>query len=206
MAHLRLCRGGGSSFIDDCVDALVEVGVDAVISQPLPRSAQKTWSEAGFTRHADLALLRRSLDHIPPPGHLVTEGGEGDVDESLRIDRAAFDDFWHFDRQAFVEAMAATPRSILQVVRHPSGGLAGFAVSGVGTTIAYLQRLAVDPASQGMGIGRSLVRASARWAKRAGATALMLNTQTDNAPAIGLYESEGFTVLEEPLAVLRRAV
>jgi ribosomal protein S18 acetylase RimI-like enzyme len=33
---------------------------------------------------------------------------------------------------------------------------------------------------------------------------MVLNTQQDNVPAIRLYESEGFTVQPEPLAVLRR--
>jgi len=112
MAHLRLCRGGGPSFIDDCVDALGDVGVSGVLSPPLPRAAQKSWCDASFVHHADLALLRRELDHIPPPGHLVTPGGDADIDEALRIDAAAFDDFWQFDRWALREAMAATPRSI----------------------------------------------------------------------------------------------
>jgi GNAT superfamily N-acetyltransferase len=103
------------------------------------------------------------------------------------------------------EAMAATPQSVLHVVRASTGGLAGFAVSGAGTSIAYLQRLAVDPGSQGRGIGRSLVRSSARWAKRVGARALMLNTQIENCGAIALYESEGFVALDEPLAVLKNA-
>jgi hypothetical protein len=34
----------------------------------------------------------------------------------------------------------------------------------------------------------------------------MLNTQVDNQPAVSLYESERFTALDEPLAVLERAV
>jgi len=206
MAHLRLCRGGGPSFIDDCVTALEEIGVDGVLSPPLPRAAQKTWRDASFEHHADLALLRRELDHIPPPGHMVMTGGDTDIAEALRIDAAAFDEFWRFDHNSLAEAMASTPRSILHVVRTEGDALAGFAVSGIGTTIAYLQRLAVDPERQGMGIGRSLVRSSARWAKREGAHSLILNTQLDNAAAIGLYESEGFTVLSEPLAVLKRAV
>jgi ribosomal protein S18 acetylase RimI-like enzyme len=104
-----------------------------------------------------------------------------------------------------LEAMAATPHSVLHVVRSGSGGLAGFAVSGAGSSLAYLQRLAVDPGSQGRGIGRSLVRSSARWAKRMGSRVLMLNTQVGNEGAIALYESEGFVTLEEPLAVLKSA-
>jgi ribosomal-protein-alanine N-acetyltransferase len=92
---------------------------------------------------------------------------------------------------------------VIHVVRKAGGGLAGFAITGVGVTIAYLQRLAVDPASQGRGIGRSLVRTSAKWAAREGARSLMLNTQLDNGPAIRLYETEGFEILSEPLAVLK---
>ncbi len=205
MAHLRLVRGGGSSFIGDCVETLFDLGTSAVLSPPLPRSARTTWEAAGFGLHADLTLMRRSLDRIPPPTHLVLTGDSSDLSEALRIDSVAFDDFWRFDDRALEEAMAATSSSVLHVVRNPEGGLAGFAVTGAGQTISYLQRLAVDPRWQSQGIGRSLVRTSARWAKKAGTRALMLNTPADNEAAIGLYETEGFQLLEEPLAVLSRA-
>lgn len=203
MAHLRLVRGGGARFLADCVHTLAGIGVAPVLSPPLPPSAQKTWREADFERHADLVLMRRLLDRIDPPGHLVHTGGRDDLDEVLRIDGAAFDDFWRFDRRGLLEAMMATPRGVLHVVRRQGGGLAGYAVSGIGTTIAYLQRLAVDPGMQRLGIGRSLVRTAARWAKGEGARVMMLNSPTANAPAIRLYESEGFATLDEPLAVLR---
>lgn len=202
MAQLRLVRGGGSGFIADCVEALSEAGAAAVLSPPLPRSAQRSWREAEFQPHAALALMRRRLGQVPPPGHIVHEGSDGDMTEALRIDAAAFDPFWRFDASALGEAMAATARSVIHVVKAPDGGLAGFAVTGVGSTLAYLQRVAVDPRFQGSGLGRSLVRSSARWAKKEGAGAIMLNTQVGNEPAIRLYESEGFDTLDEPLEVL----
>ncbi|HEX5631007.1 MAG TPA: GNAT family N-acetyltransferase [Acidimicrobiia bacterium] len=202
MAHLRLVRGNGSGFIGECVEALTAAGATAVLSPPLPRSAQRTWRQARFQPHSTLALLRRPLDRLAPPNHIVTEGTTDDVPEALRIDAAAFDSFWRFDAAALSEAMAATPLSVLLVVGAPGGGLAGFAVTGAGSTLAYLQRVAVDPRFQATGIGRSLVRASARWAQKAGATSIMLNTQTGNEPALRLYESEGYDTLEEPLEVL----
>jgi ribosomal protein S18 acetylase RimI-like enzyme len=205
MAHLRLVRGGGPSFIGDCVETLNELGAAAVLSPPLPASAQTAWRDAGFESCCDLTLMRRSLDRVPPPGHLVMTGDESDIPEALRIDAVAFDEFWRFDRWALDEAMGATATAIIHVVRNAEGGLAGFAVTGAGTTISYLQRLAVDPQWQGQGIGRSLIRASSRWAKRAGTRALMLNTQTDNEGAIGLYRTEGFELLSDPLAVLSSA-
>jgi ribosomal protein S18 acetylase RimI-like enzyme len=161
------------------------------------------WREAQFLPHAELSLLRLDLDRIGAPSHLVVAGSASDIREALRIDAAAFDEFWRFDRNAMEEALSSTRNSVIHVVRKAGGGLAGFAVTGVGVTIAYLQRLAVDPAAQGRGIGRSLVRSSARWASREGARSLLLNTQLENEPAIRLYESEGFRVLSEPLAVLK---
>jgi ribosomal protein S18 acetylase RimI-like enzyme len=202
LAHLRMQRGN-TPFIVDCVDALRELGAPGVLSPPLPQSAQRLWREADFRPHAELALLRLSLGATRPPGHLVVKGSASDLREALRIDAAAFDEFWRFDRNAMEEAISSTRTSVIHVVRKAGGGLAGFSITGVGVTIAYLQRLAVDPASQGRGIGRSLVRSSSRWAAREGARSLMLNTQMDNEPAIRLYESEGFEVLSEPLAVLK---
>lgn len=202
MAHLRLLRGGGSSFIADCVDTLRAIGASKVLSPPLPPSAQQAWHAAAFRPHAELALMRRTLTRIGPPDHLVLTGSERDYGEALRVDAAAFDDFWQFDRRALIEAVESTPTSVVHVVRNGDGGLCGYAVTGAGSTVAYLQRVAVDPAAQRRGIGRSLVRTSALWSRRRGATALMLNTPVGNHAAIALYESEGFITLPEPLSVL----
>lgn len=202
MAHLRPLRGGGSAFLSDCVEAIHGIADSRVLSPPLPRSAQQAWHEASFEPHADLALMRRDLDRIGSPDHLVLLGDETDYDEALRIDAAAFPDFWRFDRHALLEAITATPSSVFHVVRNDAGGLSGYAVSGVGNSIAYLQRVAVDPTDQGNGIGRSLIRTAALWARRQQARAIMLNTPVGNVPASCLYESEGYTTLPEPLAVL----
>jgi len=204
LAHLRMQRGN-SAFIGDCVEALCELGAPGVLSPPLPLSAQRLWREADFLPHAELALLRLDLDlgRVGTLSHMVVTGSNSDIREALRIDAASFDEFWRFDRNAMEEAMSSTRNSVIHVVRKAGGGLAGFAITGVGVTIAYLQRLAVDPACQNRGIGSSLVRSSARWAQREGARSLMLNTQLENDPAIRLYEAEGFRILSEPLAVLK---
>lgn len=204
LAQLRVHRGG-AAFVEACAATLHGLGAGGVLSPPLPESAQKVWRAARFEPHAHLDLLRRDLHHIGSPGHLVATGALADLDEALRIDTAAFDPFWRFDMPAMVEALRATSHSVIHVVRSPgSFGLAGFAITGMGSRLAYLQRVAVDPSHQGSGIGRSLVRTACLWARRNGAEAIVLNTQSGNEPALGLYATEGFQVLEDPLAVLRK--
>ena len=203
MAQLRMERGG-SAFLSDCTESLFGLGTEKVLSPPLPRSAQRPWSEARFTCHSRLELLRRNLDELPAPDHLVALGSAADLPEVLRIDRAAFDEFWSFDEAAMIEATQATARAAIHVVRRVGEGLAGFAITGVGTAIAYLQRVAVDPSHQGRGIGTSLVRTAALWARRHGAGAIVLNTQADNDRAVGMYLAEGYRILPEELAVLGR--
>lgn len=202
-AHLRLVRGG-SSFLSDCASRMMDLGAPSVLSTPLAVSARAPWEAIGFTPFLDLLLMRRSLDtNLPAPDHLVVRDADVALDDLLTVDRAAFEPFWRFDLNALTEATHATSRSSLFVINDGDSGFTGYAVVGYGHAISYLQRVAVHPDWQGQGMGRSLIRAAARGAKRAGSKALLLNTQSENGGATALYESEGYRLLPESLAVLR---
>lgn len=202
-ASLRLVRGGGG-FLQACTDRLTDIGAPAVMSPPLPASAHAPWLEADYQHFLDLALMRLELNEQPrSPNHLVVDGGDVPLESLLDIDAAAFKAFWRFDEHGMSEALEATGDADTLIIRDSDGGPAGFAIVGYGSAVAYLQRVAVHPRWQGQGMGRSLVRAAARKARRAGAKIMLLNTQYDNDPAIGLYEDEGFTLLPEPLSLLR---
>ncbi len=202
-ASLRLLRGG-SPFLEACTSRLLSLGATGVISPPLPLTARRAWHQAGFTEYIDLALMRKSLDDAgPQPSHLVVERDDRDLTELLAIDAAAFPAFWRFNRGGLEEAINATSRSTTLTILGGEGTPIAYAVVGFGSAISYLQRVAVDPAWQGHGMGRSLLRVAARKARSAGAKVLLLNTQTDNNSAIALYEDEGFLKLPEPLTLLR---
>lgn len=202
-AALRVLRGG-AGFISACVEKLFVAGAPGILSQPLSRSSRKAWESAGFVDYVDLALMRLSLDEpIDAPSHLVVRQDEPDLDAMLAIDMAAFTPFWQFDRRALVESTQATSKSGVFAIKDGGDGIAGFAVVGYGHAISYLQRVAVAPVWQGQGMGRSLVRAASRSARRHGSRAILLNTQFTNTAAIGLYETESFRQLPESLAVLR---
>jgi len=202
-ASLRVIRGGGG-FIGACVEKLSLAGAPSVLSTPLSRSARKPWEAAGFSDYIDLALMRLGLESsVPAPQHLVVREDDLDLDAMLDIDKVAFPAFWRFDRLAIIESTRATPKSSVFVIKDGDLGIAGFAIVGYGHAISYLQRVAVHPNWQGNGMGRSLVRAASRSARRHGSRAILLNTQFDNTSAIGLYEAEGYVQLPESLAVLK---
>jgi len=202
-ASLRLVRGGGG-FLEACTGRLTDLGAPSVLSPPLPASAHAPWIEAGYQPFLDLALMRLELSELPKsPNHLVVDGSDVPLPRLLEIDAAAFTSFWRFDEHGITEAIEATGDSDTLIIRDADGGPAGFAIVGYGSAVAYLQRVAVHPMWQGQGMGRSLVRAAARRARKNGAKIMLLNTQYDNESAIGLYEAEGFSLLPEPLSLLR---
>ena len=67
------------------------------------------------------------------------------------------------------------------------------AVRRIDGTTAELKRMYVNPSVRGRGIGRALVAALEQEARLLGVTRVVLETGTRLAPAIGLYESMGYT-------------
>ena len=202
-ASLRLVRGG-KAFLSACSDRIIDCGAPSVLSPPLPATSIKTWQTAGYDEFLRLALMRLSLEQQPPaPNHLVVETDSSHLHDLLAIDAAAFSSFWRFDELGLKEALEATGKSSVLIIRDSDGKPTGFAIVGFGSAISYLQRVAVHPTWQGEGMGRSLVRVAARKARDAGGRVMLLNTQIDNEAAMRLYESEGYIRLPEPLYLLR---
>ena len=62
-----------------------------------------------------------------------------------------------------------------------------------GTPDCWLEDLYVEEAGRGRGLGRALVEAALERARARGAARIELDTNEDNAAAIALYESFGFS-------------
>lgn len=77
-----------------------------------------------------------------------------------------------------------------RAIRHSSGHPLGYAGLAVGPDEASVQTIGVAPQAQGRGVGRALLH---DLLNAAGPLPVLLEVRCDNAPAIALYESEGFT-------------
>jgi ribosomal protein S18 acetylase RimI-like enzyme len=192
-----------------CVDELTGQGYRAALTSALTYGEQQPFLDAGFVVHERLHLLRHALTPLPSPserlpaGLRLRRGRRADRDGALRVDAAAFSPFWRFDARGLEDARVATPTSRFRVIAHDEV-VVGYAVTGRAASIGYLQRLAVRPDHHRRGLGHALVVDALRWARRRGATSVLVNTQETNADAVRLYEGMGFAREAYGLAVLER--
>ena len=71
-----------------------------------------------------------------------------------------------------------------------------------GTPVALLEELYVAPEARGEGQGRALLELAMELARERGAISIELNTSEADVAARGLYESAGFTNLEDGAPML----
>ena len=71
-------------------------------------------------------------------------------------------------------------------------GLIGYQLSTGGGQRTHLARLAVHAARQGRGVGRALLRDLFARLENHGILKLSVNTQSDNAASLSLYQKMGF--------------
>ncbi len=189
-------------------EALRQPSIERLRTSVLLPEARQAFDDAGFAVADHLALLERrigpaaSLARPVGPARL-TRMGRRHLDLAAPIDRAAFPSTWQNDATSLAAIARATPhhRGRLALLDdHP----AGFAITGRSGSVGYLQRFAVHPDAQGLGIGRQLVADALRWLQRRGVGTAFVNTGVDNVAALALYERCGFTRKHDDLAVMER--
>jgi ribosomal protein S18 acetylase RimI-like enzyme len=178
-------------------------GYREVVTNALAPAASAAFVDAGFVVRGRLRVLVHDLAGLPPASHRTRRARRVDREAMLDTDAAAFDEFWRLDDHALREAARATPSSHLRV---SSGAIDGYALFGRAGSDGYLQRLAVRPQAQGLGLGRALVNDGLLWLYARGAQRVYVNTQNENDRAYTLYERAGFVRLPVGLCVLGRAL
>ena len=205
VAVLTLRGDVDTAALEKVLDRLRVAGVRDVITNALAPGASLPLVDAGFTVRERLHLLQLELVERGRATRRTRRAQRADRAAILEIDRAAFDDFWRFDDAALHEATRATPRSHLRVAA-PNGRPCAYGLFGLAANNGYVQRLAVAPSDQSIGLGRALLGDGLHWLQRQGATRALVNTQHDNTRALSFYTRAGFVRLPVGLAVLGRAL
>ena len=167
--------------------------------------------ELGFAVAQDLILLGRThhdSDNFEIPRDIRPRSPwrlRSHVADILDLDRVAFGDEWCLDEQSLDDAINATSRSRIFLSRRDDV-LQGFVLVGLTGRTGYIQRLAVHPEVRRSGVASRLVARSLMWAQRRGVTDTVVNTETTNHAARGLYDAFGFTTMPYGLSVMERAL
>lgn len=186
---------------------LRELGYTKVRTTALATTAALRAESAGFHVVQELVLL----EHTSPRRTRASSAGRAPTQRLLpaqhaaasAIDRAAFAGEWALATRAIGDVCAATPHHRARGAGTP---LAAYAISGRDAKQGFLQRLAVAPQLQRRGLGRALVLDSLQWLARWRVQRVLVNTPTDNEPALALYEQLGFQRMTERLRVYEQAL
>ena len=111
------------------------------------------------------------------------------------IEQICFQPPFRFPRR-YMRQLTASPSTITWIAED-DGRMAGFAVAGFKRqtegVIAYIQTIEVLPEMRGRGIGNELLRRIEESARDKDARVIWLHVDSQNAGAIRLYESHGYT-------------
>ncbi len=110
-----------------------------------------------------------------------------DVNDIQRIDRQVYPTAW--SRQMTIDQITGPDRTHVVVVER--GRVIGHGGVLFLADEAHVSTIAVDPAAQGHGHGRTIMLALARVACEAGMRGLTLEVRAGNDAALGLYRSFG---------------
>ena len=165
----------------------------------------------GLSRDRVLYQMRTdtglSLDSLPetqaPEGVEIRSFAPGDEDGWLSVNNAAFD--WHpeqggqtrADIDADVTAADFDPNTFVIAARDEE--VIGFHQTKITDTddegrLGEVYVVGVDPRIHAKGVGKALTIEGMRRMVAAGAETIELYVESDNAPALGLYERLGFHV------------
>ena len=212
-AHAATSALPAAEIIEQWCAQLAGAGYEGVRTGAVAPDVAESLCRNGFRPVQTLSLLSADLTSGPPParpdrsirparGRLLAHHTL--VEHILSIDAASFGRKWSLDRATLAEAVRATHRSRVFTARTSAGEPVGFVLVGATDASGFVQRLAVLPGSRRSGVALQLMGAAHRWLRMRGCTTSLVNTETSNDAALGLYRRCGYVPLPYGLQVLER--
>lgn len=139
-------------------------------------------------------MPRQGLPSLSSPNFRIRKGRPSDATRLAELEERVFASD-RINRRRFAALAKRPSASVLVALR--GGDILGYAIllTRRGISSARLYSLAVAPEAAGQGIGRRLLAAMERAARRWGALRLRLEVRADNKRAIRLYEEAGYALI-----------
>ena len=170
------------------------------------------WAAAVLREHLDFGFAGNlanylKLDwHIPEFGNRavqVSVATPDDHDEILSVDRVSFPEFWQNEEHVLVSTLNQGGYLLkAEWERMIVGYTSGVWRNGRG----HINRLAVHPQLQKLGIGTRLLAESIAFLHQSGVNHITLNTQVENSASRRLYEKFGFKLTDCDTQILTKAL
>ncbi|MEZ0395465.1 MAG: GNAT family N-acetyltransferase [Anaerolineales bacterium] len=149
-----------------------------------------------FRQH--IVMLEResqaTVEYFLPPEVALRSMMTYDLPAVAEVDAAAFEPLWQNSLPALERAY---PQAAVATVAEQEGRLVGYQISTPNPLGAHLARLAVLPQAQGRGVGFALIADLIQRLARRRIYRLTVNTQSDNAASLKLYQQIGFRLTDE---------
>ena len=118
-----------------------------------------------------------------------------DLEQLYAIEELCFQPPYRFSR-TYLRELVESEASATWIAEQ-DGEIAGFAVAewdqNATAPEAYIQTIEVAPEHRRLGIGNELLRRVEDSAQAAGASSIWLHVDSENSPAIKLYEADGYS-------------
>ncbi len=147
-----------------------------------------------------LFMRRSNLDDLPPlpalpPGYVLREYREGDMDALSDLMRKAFaDEQWTPERLRgiLIDAPDVKKVFVVEFGGHPVASASARVLPDKYPNSGYVHWVAVDPAHQGQKLGYFITLVTLHEFKRMGLHDAVLETDDHRLPAIKTYQNLGF--------------
>jgi ribosomal protein S18 acetylase RimI-like enzyme len=161
----------------------------------------------GFTTRQSIIMLERDggvpVNSLQPSEISIRSMQPFDLPVVAEVDAAAFELLW---QNALPVLERAYPQTEWATVAESNGQVIGYQLSTRHALGLHLARLAIRPSAQGKGLGYALVADLIERANQRGITHLTVNTQSDNATSLKLYQRLDFRDTGERYQVFEKQV
>ncbi len=174
-------------------EELVNQGIREIATLIIEPWVEPYFKHWGFTPLNTVISMRRSqpsvTDYPLPAGYTIHDVTKEDVPSISRLDSRAFASVWQYSQPtlafAWDECYSFTMVKVAEQI-------VGYQMSTYEDGAGHLARLAVDPTSQGKGLGKAIVGDTIKKLEDAGVRSMTVNTQGDNIRSQRLYQRFGF--------------